>query len=109
MLAIVVAGFLITMLFLAFILGPKYRSHTKQLPFECGSVPVGDIKQRFNVRFYLVAMLFILFDIEIIFMYPWALVLEKIGWVGFFEMLSFMLVLGVGLIYVWRKGVLEWN
>ncbi len=108
MLAFVVAGFLVTMLALAYILGPKNRSVTKQIPFECGSVSVGDVKQRFNVRFYLIAMLFILFDIEVIFMYPWAVVLENIGWYGFVEMLSFMLVLLVGLIYVWRKGILEW-
>ncbi len=107
---VVIAGFLITMLTLASVLGPKDKTRTKQLPFECGSVSVGDIKdQRFNVRFYLVAMLFILFDIEVIFMYPWALNLEQLGWFGFFQMFSFVVVLLVGLIYVWRKGVLDWN
>ncbi|MDZ4785717.1 MAG: NADH-quinone oxidoreductase subunit A, partial [bacterium] len=69
---IVVAGFLVTMLILSSVLGPKNKTVTKQLPFECGSVAVGTANQRFNVQFYLVAMLFILFDIEIIFMYPWA-------------------------------------
>lgn len=106
---VVVAGFLITMLALASILGPKNRSATKQLPFECGSVSVGSVReQRFNVRFYLVAMLFILFDVEVIFMYPWAMVLKDLGWLAFVEMASFMVVLGVGLIYVWRKGALDW-
>jgi NADH:ubiquinone oxidoreductase subunit 3 (subunit A) len=66
-------------------------------------------ESRFNVRFYLVAMLFILFDIEVIFMYPWAMVLTELGWMAFFSMLSFMLVLVVGLVYVWKKGVLDWN
>lgn len=109
-LMVVVAGFLITMLSLASILGPKNRNKTKQLPFECGSVSVGDVRdQRFNVRFYLVAMLFILFDIEVIFMYPWALVLKDLGFYGFMQMFSFVLVLTVGLVYVWRKGVLDWN
>lgn len=108
-LAIVVAGFLITMLVLASVIGPKYKSVTKQLPFECGAIPVGSASQRFNVRFYLVAMLFILFDVEVIFMYPWAVKLVDLGWFGFFEMLSFMGVLLVGLIYVWRKGALDWN
>ena len=104
------AGFLLTMLVLSSVLGPKARTRTKQLPFECGSVSVGDVReQRFNVRFYLIAMLFILFDIEIIFMYPWALVLKDIGWFGFLEMLTFIVILSVGLIYVWRKGVLDWN
>lgn len=106
----VAAGFLVTMLTLASVLGPKNRTRTKQLPFECGSVSVGAVQeQRFNVRFYLVAMLFILFDIEVIFMYPWAVILEELGWFGFVEMLSFAMVLVVGLIYVWRKGILDWN
>lgn len=80
------------------------------LPFECGAVSVGSVReQRFNVRFYLVAMLFILFDIEVIFMYPWAVNLEQLQWPGFLSMLSFVGILTVGLVYVWRKGVLEWN
>jgi NADH-quinone oxidoreductase subunit A len=109
-LTVVCAGFLITMLVLSSVLGPKNRTKTKQLPFECGSVSVGSIKdQRFNVRFYLVAMLFILFDIEVIFMYPWAVNLKELGWTGFFAMLSFIIVLGGGLLYVWKKGALDWN
>lgn len=104
------AGFVITMLVLASILGPKNKTATKQLPFECGSVSVGDVgQQRFNVRFYLVAMLFILFDIEVIFLYPWAVSLETIGWFGYVQMLIFIVVLSVGLLYVWRKGVLDWK
>lgn len=104
------AGFLITMLALSTMLGPRNKTKTKQLPFECGSVSVGDVReQRFNVRFYLVAMLFILFDIEVIFMYPWAVNLTLLGWTGYFAMLSFMAILAIGLIYVWRKGVLDWN
>lgn len=106
----VASGFLITMLFLAATLGPKCRTKTKQLPFECGSVSVGSVsEQRFNVRFYLLAMLFILFDIEVIFMYPWALALPELGVFGFVEMLIFMSVLALGLVYVWKKGVLNWN
>src|ERR1043165_8601624 len=98
------AGFLITMLFLAYALGPKNKTRTKQLPFECGAVSVGEVReQRFNVPFYLVAMLFILFDIEVIFMYPWAVNLVQLGWPGYFAMFSFMAVLAIGLIYVWRK------
>ncbi len=109
-LAVVIAGFLLTMIYLAVNLGPRNKTVTKQIPFECGSVSVGSVRdQRFNVRFYLVAMLFILFDIEVIFMYPWAVVLESLGWNGFVSMLGFMAVLTVGLIYVWRKGALNWN
>ena len=109
-LTIVCSGFLITMLALSSFLGPKNRNVTKQLPFECGSVSVGSVRdQRFTVRFYLVAMLFILFDIEVIFMYPWAVNLKALGWNGFYIMLSFIVVLGGGLVYVWKKGVLDWN
>jgi NADH-quinone oxidoreductase subunit A len=108
--ALCIAGFLVAMLVLSSVLGPKNPTRTKQLPFECGAVSVGAAReQRFNVRFYLVAMLFVLFDIEIIFMYPWAAVLTEIGWPGFFSMLTFMLVLAVGLIFIWKKKVLDWN
>ena len=110
LLGVVVSGFLITMLVLSSVLGPKHKTVTKQLPFECGSVSVGKVsEQRFNVRFYLIAMLFILFDIEVIFMYPWAVVLDELSWLGFFEMFTFVAVLAIGLFYVWRKGVLNWN
>lgn len=110
LLFIVVAGFLVTMLILSSILGPKFKTKTKQLPFECGSVSVGEMKdQRFQVKFYLIAMLFILFDIEIIFMYPWAINFRKLGWFGFSEMMVFIGVLTVGLVYVWKKGVLDWS
>lgn len=110
LLTVVCAGFLITNLGIAVLFGPKNRTPTKDLPFECGSVSVGSVsEQRFNVRFYLVAMLFILFDVEVIFLYPWALVLGDIGWKGYAAMVSFMAVLLVGLIYVWRRGILDWN
>lgn len=107
---IVASGFAIGMLVLSTILGPKHKTPTKDLPFECGAISVGDTHtQRFNVRFYLVAMLFILFDIEVIFMYPWALSLDQTGWFGFIQMFVFVAVLSVGLAYVWKKGVLNWN
>lgn len=103
-------GFLFPVMFLSTVLGPKNKTKTKQIPFECGSVPVGNVSdQRFKVRFYLIAMLFILFDVEVIFMYPWALALPKLGWDGYFAMLSFVAVLLVGLIYVWKKGIFDWN
>jgi|688.fasta_scaffold1488553_1 NADH-quinone oxidoreductase subunit A len=109
LLVVVAAGFLVTMLGLATWLGPKHKTRTKQLPFECGSVSVGDASDhRFSVRFYLVAMLFILFDIEVIFLYPWAMVLLELGWAAYVEMLLFMLVVVLGLVYVWRRGILDW-
>jgi NADH-quinone oxidoreductase subunit A len=109
LLVVVAAGFLVTMLGLATWLGPRNKTRTKQLPFECGSVSVGDVgEHRFSVRFYLVAMLFILFDIEVIFLYPWAMVFLELGWVAYVEMLMFMLVVALGLVYVWRRGILDW-
>lgn len=104
------SALIISMLLLAIFLGPKKPSRTKQLPFECGAVSVGSVReQRFNVRFYVVAVLFILFDVEIIFMYPWAVILEEMGWFAFFQMLLFVLILAVALVYEWKKGVLQWN
>lgn len=109
-LAAIALGFLVSMLLAAQMLGPKNKTATKQLPFECGSVEVGSIRdQRFNVKFYLIAMLFILFDIEVIFMYPWALNLVELGWYGFVTMLTFVGVLFLGFVYVWKKGVFNWN
>jgi NADH-quinone oxidoreductase subunit A len=110
LLTVAAGGFLLTMVVLASFLGPKKVTKTKQMPWECGAIPVGSVReQRFNIRFYLVAMLFILFDIEVIFMYPWAVILEQMGMFALAQMLSFMAVLVVGLIYVWKKGVLNWN
>jgi NADH-quinone oxidoreductase subunit A len=104
------ACFLAAVLWLAGLLGPKHPTQTKQLPFECGGVSVGDVKTRsFDVQFYLVGMLFILFDVEVIFLYPWSVVFRSLGWFAFFEMLLFVLVMALGLVYVWRKGVLDWG
>ena len=110
LLTVAAGGFLVTMVLLASFLGPKKVTKTKQMPWECGAIPVGSVREhRFSVRFYLIAMLFILFDIEVIFMYPWAVVLEQMGTFALYQMLSFMAVLAVGLAYVWRKGVFNWN
>jgi NADH-quinone oxidoreductase subunit A len=110
LLLVACGGFLVPVLVLKTMLGPKNATVTKQLPFECGSVSVGHASnQRFNVRFYLVAMLFILFDIEVIFLYPWAVTLMELGWFAYLQMLVFVLVLSVGLLYVWREGVLDWS
>ena len=89
--------------------GPKHPTPEKLAPYECGITPVGSARDRFAVRFYLVAMLFIVFDIEIVFLYPWAVVYRSLGWFGFWEMVAFLGVLCLGLGYVWRKGGLEWE
>ena len=95
-------------------LGPKKINREKYQPFECGSKPIGDTRTRFSVRFYVVAIIFILFDIETVFLYPWAVLYKEFSLAGFAglmftEMLAFAVVLAVGLAYVWKKGALEWD
>jgi NADH-quinone oxidoreductase subunit A len=111
---LVAAGLAAFMLALANLLGPRRPSLVKATPFECGSVPVGSAHERFGVKFYVVALLFIVFDIEAIFLYPWAVLLlpsegyAGLGWAGFVSMGIFVLTLVAGLVYVWKKGVLDW-
>jgi NADH-quinone oxidoreductase subunit A len=90
------------------LLGPKRSFAEKNEPFECGERPIVSPHQRFSVKFYIVAMLFILFDVEAVFIYPWGALFTELGWFGFVEMLTFMIMLGGGLAYVWMKGALEW-
>jgi len=94
---------------LAILLRLKRPSQRKLQPYECGMTPIGGARVRFTIRFYLVAMLFILFDVEAIFLYPWAVVHRSLGWFGFVEMVLFILVLGVGYIYCWKRGAFEWD
>jgi len=89
--------------------GVKRPSESKLSPYECGSPPVGDARERFSVSFYLVAMLFILFDVEAVFLYPWAVVFKSLKWFGFVEMLLYIAVLLAGYVYVWKKGALDWK
>lgn len=89
--------------------GPIRPRKTKQMPYESGMDPVGSARERFSVKFYLVAMLFIIFDIEVIFMYPWAVNYRQLGLFGFVEMLVFISILFVGYIYLIRKGGLVWD
>ena len=91
------------------LLGPTATNPVKHQPFECGNAPTGSAFGRFSVRFYMTAILFILFDVEVVFLYPWALLFRDLGMFGLVEMLTFMLVLGIGLLYAWRKGALEWD
>lgn len=94
---------------LSSLMGPRRATPVKLEPYECGIPPVGLARDRFSIKFYLVAVLFIIFDIEIIFLFPWAVIFQDLGWFGFFEMAAFVLVLGLGLAYVWLKGALEWE
>jgi NADH-quinone oxidoreductase subunit A len=94
---------------LSALLGPNRSRGAKGAAYECGLIPVTDARQRFDVKFYLIAVLFILFDIEVVFLYPWATLYRRLGVVGFMEMLIFLGILLVGFAYVWKKGALEWE
>jgi len=91
------------------VLGPRRPSEVKGEAFECGNPPGGSAWHRFSVRFYLTALLFLVFDVEIVFLYPWAVELRKLGMFGFVEALIFVAVLLVGLIYAWQRGALDWD
>ena len=91
------------------LLGPRRETPVKGEAFECGNPPTGSAWGRFSVKFYLTAILFIVFDVEVVFLYPWAVLFRRLGWFGFGEMVVFIAVLGVALLYVWRKGALEWD
>src|SRR5215469_3889275 len=93
---------------ISYIFGKKVRNRVKDTPYESGMVPTGDARQRFSVKFYLVAMLFILFDIEAIFLYPWVVVYRELKMFGFIEMLVFVVLILSGFFYIWKKGALDW-
>ena len=97
------------MIGLSAILGRRLRDSVKSMPYESGMNPVGNARERFSVKFYLVAMVFILFDIEAIFLYPWAVVYRHLKLFGFFEMLLFIVLVMCGFFYIWKKGVLNWS
>ena len=96
-------------LILARFLAPKKPAASKTAAYECGLQSVGDPWVQFRVQYYLYALLFVMFDVEILFIYPWALVWKSLGWVAFVEMAIFLMILAVGLAYAWKKGVLEWD
>ncbi len=102
-------GFAALMIGLSVLLGPKNPTPEKLAPYECGMPAVGNARERQSVKFYLVAMIFLLFDIEVAFLYPWAMSLRDLGWTGFVQIVTFFLILTVGFVYVWRKGVLDWG
>ena len=97
------------MLGLSYILGKRVRDRVKDMPYESGMVPTGDARHRFSVKFYLVGMLFILFDIEAIFLYPWAVVYRELKMFAFVEMLVFIILILCGFFFIWKKGALDWS
>ena len=109
LLAVIGVGFGVVSVVLSRLLGPRNPTPEKLAAYECGMPPVGDARERHPVKFYLVAMIFLLFDIEVAFLYPFALALRDLGWPGFFQIVVFFLILVVGYIYIWRKGVLDWG
>ena len=106
LIAIAVAG---GMIGASAVLGRRVKDPVKSSPYESGMKPVGNARERFSVKFYLVAMVFILFDIEAIFLYPWAVVYRQLGLFAFFEMLLFIVLVLCGFFYIWKKGVLDWS
>src|SRR5437773_1103256 len=113
---IVAAGFAVTNIFISQFLGQRKRTRTKMMPYECGKDPVGSAHERFSVKFYLIAMIFILFDIEVIFLVPWAVVFKTLAGPAYglrnlvySEMMVFIVLLAAGLVYVIRKGAFDWG
>jgi NADH-quinone oxidoreductase subunit A len=102
-------GLSILLILLSFWRGPRKPNAEKLSPYECGFEPFSDARLKFDVRFYLIGILFIIFDLEIAFLFPWAICLKDIGLYGYFSMMIFLTLLTVGFIYEWRKGALEWE
>ena len=109
LLVVMAVGFGGVSVLLGRLLGPRNPSPEKSAPYECGMPAVGDARERQSIRFYLIAMIFLLFDIEVAFLYPWALALRALGWTGYVQVVLFTLVLVAGYIYVWKKGALDWS
>ena len=109
LLMVMAVGFGGVSVLLGKVLGPRNPSPEKSAPYECGMPAVGDARERQSIRFYLIAMIFLLFDIEVAFLYPWALALRELGWPGYVQVVLFTLVLVAGYVYVWKKGALDWS
>ena len=109
LLALLGVAFSLGSIILARLLGPHKPTAEKEAPYECGMPPVGDARERHSVKFYLVAMIFLLFDIEVAFLYPWAMAIRDLLWTGFIQVLVFFAILVTGYIYIWKKGALDWE
>jgi NADH-quinone oxidoreductase subunit A len=106
---LVALGFVVTTMIASHALGPKRKSKIKLDSFECGIEPQGNARIPFSIKYFLVAILFVLFDVEVIFLYPWAVNFKDLGMTGFLEMISFMVVLLLGFFYIIKKGALKWE
>jgi NADH-quinone oxidoreductase subunit A len=107
--SVLVGGFAAVSLIAPRVFAVRRPTRVKLEPYESGMRPVGTARERFSIQFYLIAMLFLLFDIEVIFLFPWAVVYRDLAFFGFVEMLVFILVVLAGFVYVWKKGALEWE
>ena len=105
---LLISGFVASVLVLARLISPSRRSSTKAQNYETGETTVTDPWRPFPVRYYVFALLFLIFDVEAAFLYPWAVIYRELGLYGFVEMVIFVLILGVGLVYAWKKGALKW-
>ena len=106
---LVAIGFAIFTLLLSGLLHPERYNKVKLEPYECGIEPETDARDRYSIRFYLVAMLFVIFDVETVFMFPWAVMMDELALFGLIEMIVFLFILVVGYLYAWRKGALDWT
>jgi len=105
---LVATGFAIFTLVLAGLVNASRYNKVKLEPYECGIEPASDARSRYSVRYYLLAMLFVIFDVETVFMFPWAVIMDELALFGLIEMLVFLFILVLGYVYAWRKGALEW-
>lgn len=103
------AGLALFFIIFSHIMGPRRETVEKLMTYECGIDPIGDARHRFSVKFFLIAIIFLVFDVEVVFLYPWAVLFRKLGMFGFIEMMIFLVVLILGLYYVWKRGALEWE
>jgi len=104
---VAVAFGIVTLLF-ARLIAPQRYAKVKLEPYECGIEPVTDARDRYSIKYFLVAMLFLIFDVETIFLYPWAVIVDELAWFGFIEIVVFLSILVVGYFYAWREGALDW-
>ena len=102
-------GFGVVTLAIGYVVRPSNPDPSKLDPYECGVPPISDARERFSNRFYLIAMLFLLFDVEVVFLYPWAVAFRQIGLFGLVEMGIFIVILFAGFVYAWKKGALQWD
>ena len=105
---VVAIGFAIIALVLAWLIRPERYNKIKLEPYECGIETAGDARDRYSIRYYLIAMLFVIFDVETVFMFPWAVIMKQLALFGLIEMIVFLFILIVGYFYAWKQGALEW-